>query len=107
MLLRVRDRHRSGDGLGLRVPGYRILRADRELAFISKDGALEGRLLFIYQGADYEGYIYEIKNRTNEVRAVLASKFAPKNARPVMTTQKGYRIDPKGTTRLYHIVWKE
>jgi len=91
--------------LGLRTEGVKILRAKRELALESP--LVEIRLLTVYDGSSYQGFIYEVKNRTDERQAVDASALRGKGTSLVLTALRENVIPPQGTTRLYAVRWKD
>jgi hypothetical protein len=91
--------------LGLRPDGAKVLRAKRELAFES--ASLEVRLLYVYDTQSYRGFIYEVKNTTDERQSVDASRLHGKGTPLVLSALRENVLEPKATTRLYAVTWKE
>jgi hypothetical protein len=91
--------------LGLRPEGTRILRARGELALESS--ALEVRLIYVYDAQSYRGLVYEIRNTTTERQSVDASRLRGKDTALVLTALRENVLEPKATTRLYAVAWKE
>jgi hypothetical protein len=91
--------------LGLRPEGVRILRAKRELALESP--SLEIRLLYVYDGPSYRGYLYEVKNMGPLRQAVDASRLRGKGTPLVLSSLRDNVLEPGSATRLYAITWKD
>jgi hypothetical protein len=91
--------------LGLHPEGVRILRAKRELALESP--TLEIRLLYVYDGAAYRGYLYEVKNVSALRQAVDASRLRGKVTALVLSSLRENVLEPGSVTRLYALTWKE
>lgn len=91
--------------LGLHPEGVKILRAKRELAYES--GALEIRLVYVYDAQSYRGMIYEVKNPTAERQALDASRLRGKGTALILTALRENVLPAKSTTRLYAVTWKD
>lgn len=91
--------------LGLRPEGAKILRARRELAYVST--SLEVRLLYVYETQSYQGYVYEVKNTSGERLSVDASRLHGKGTALVLSALRENVLEPKSVTRLYAVTWKD
>lgn len=91
--------------LGLRPEGARILRAKKELAYESS--SLEVRLLYVYDTQSYRGYVYEVRNTTAERLSLDASRLHGKGTALVLSALRENLLEPKATTRLYAVTWKD
>ncbi|HVR86051.1 MAG TPA: type-F conjugative transfer system secretin TraK [Planctomycetota bacterium] len=91
--------------LGRRPEGLRIFRAKRELALESP--SLEIRLLYVYDGTSYRGYLYEVKNWSSLRQALDASQLGGKGPALVLSSFRENVLDPGSVTRLYVITWKD
>ncbi|HEV3029194.1 MAG TPA: type-F conjugative transfer system secretin TraK, partial [Planctomycetota bacterium] len=91
--------------VGRRPEGVKILRAKRELALESP--TLEIRLLYVYDGASYRGYLYEVKNLSPIRQAVDASQLRGNGPALVLSSFRENVLEPGAVTRLYAITWKD
>ena len=91
--------------LGLRPEGVRILRAKRELAYEST--ALEVRLVYVYDAPSYRGMVYDVRNTSGERQSVDASRLRGRSTTLILSALRENVLEPKTTTRLYAVIWKD